>query len=155
MSRTGTLPPEALPAGAWRGRMPVRFAHCDPAGIVYFARYFDMMNGVVEDWFAEALGLDYHDIIARRRVGLGYVSARAEFRRPARMGEALTFVLLIERIGRSTAALDLHGYNAGEPALTGHLIMVATSLETHRAIPLPADIRAGLERYRERCRCLS
>ena len=46
-----------LPAGAWRITVPVRFSHCDPASIVYFPRYFDMINGVVEDWFAGALGL--------------------------------------------------------------------------------------------------
>jgi len=152
VSRAEVIQLESLPAGAWRGQVPVRFSHCDPAGIVYFARYFDMMNGVVEDWFAGALGLDYHDIIGRRRTGLGYVSAQVEFLRPARMGEVLVFVPLIERIGGASATLSLRGYNAGQPALAGRLVMVTTSLETHRAIPLPADIRSGMESYRERYR---
>ena len=33
----------------------VRFEHCDPAGIVFYPRYFEMINGTVEDWFEEDL----------------------------------------------------------------------------------------------------
>ena len=64
MSKPGErAPASALPAGAWRIIVPVRFSHCDPAGIVYFPRYFDMINGVVEDWFAGTLGLPHHHFI--------------------------------------------------------------------------------------------
>jgi 4-hydroxybenzoyl-CoA thioesterase len=33
---------------AYQREVLVRFAHCDPAGIVFYARYFEMINGVVE-----------------------------------------------------------------------------------------------------------
>ena len=33
--------------------LPIRFRHCDAAGIVFYPRYFEMMNDLVEDWFAE------------------------------------------------------------------------------------------------------
>ena len=35
--------------------IPVRFQHTDPAGIVFYPRYFEMINQVIEDWFAEKL----------------------------------------------------------------------------------------------------
>ena len=47
MKRQDRIKGSDLPAGAWRITVPVRFSHCDPAGIVYFPRYFDMINGVV------------------------------------------------------------------------------------------------------------
>jgi 4-hydroxybenzoyl-CoA thioesterase len=153
VSRAYHLPLASLASGCWRGRQKVRFAHCDPAGIVYFARYFDMMNSAVEDWFVEALGLDYHDIIGRRRVGLGYARAETDFLRPSRMGDRLTFAILVERIGGASVNLRLHAYNDDEPALEGKLVMVSTSLETNRAIPVPPDIRARLEQYQELCGC--
>ncbi|CPO21707.1 4-hydroxybenzoyl CoA thioesterase [Bordetella pertussis] len=28
----------------------VRFRHCDPAGIVFYPRYFEMINDFVEEW---------------------------------------------------------------------------------------------------------
>ena len=35
----------------------IRFAHCDPAGIVFFPQYLVMINNLVEDWVTDALGM--------------------------------------------------------------------------------------------------
>ena len=37
----------------------IRFAHCDPAGIVFFPQYLVMVNNLVEDWVTDALGVPY------------------------------------------------------------------------------------------------
>ncbi|MDF2808997.1 MAG: acyl-CoA thioesterase [Microvirga sp.] len=140
---------QAPGARAWRTVVPIRFSHCDPAGIVYFARYFDLMNGVVEDWFSAALEIDYHEMIGPRRIGLGYVSAGADFVRPGFMGDQLECAVVVERIGRTSLTLHIHAFRALERVLLARLVIVTTSLETHRAIPLPDDLRASLERYQE------
>jgi 4-hydroxybenzoyl-CoA thioesterase len=142
----------ALPRAAWRTTILVRFAHCDPAGIVYYARFFDMMNGVIEDWFAQNLGLDYHAFIGPRRVGLGYAKADADFFATATMGDRLTFAVLVDRIGGASVALDLHAHRGADPILSARLVIVTTSLVEHRSIPLPDDFREALETYRESCR---
>ena len=86
-----------MDARAARGRncgptdVIIRFSHCDPAGIVYFPRAFDILNGVVEDWFGEGLGLDYHDIVGRRRIGLGYAHAECDFAKPAQWATCSTY----------------------------------------------------------------
>jgi 4-hydroxybenzoyl-CoA thioesterase len=150
--RNAPPPLAALPAAAWRGDQKVRFSHCDPAGIVYFARYFDLMNGAVEDFFSEALGLSYAEFIGPRRVGLGYGHVEADFARVAAMGEILTFAILVERIGNASLALAVHAYRGEEPILTMRSVIVTTSLVEHRAIPIPDDLRAALARYEEACR---
>jgi acyl-CoA thioesterase FadM len=33
----------------------IRFQHIDYAGIVFYPRFLEMLNGLVEDWFEEAL----------------------------------------------------------------------------------------------------
>jgi len=136
---------------AWRTAVPIRFSHCDPAGIVYFARYFDLLNGVVEDWFCRELKIDYHEMIGPRRIGLGYVSAKAEFAKPSFMGDQLECAVVIRRIGRSSLMLQIHASRRSDPVLLAELVIVATSLETHQSIPLPDDLRAALERYQEKC----
>jgi acyl-CoA thioesterase FadM len=136
---------------AWRTVVPIRFSHCDPAGIVYFARYFDLLNGVVEDWFGDALGIDYHEMIGPRRIGLGYVSAGADFAKPGFMGDRLDFAVLVERIGRTSVTLRIHALRSSEPVLQARLVIVTTSLVTHTPIALPDDLRAALERYQENC----
>ena len=59
-----TSPPNAAhrfvpPVGAFTRSIPIRFSHCDPAGIVYFPHYFNMFNGLIEDWYAQELRYDY------------------------------------------------------------------------------------------------
>ena len=152
MKRQDRIKGSDLPAGAWRITVPVRFSHCDPAGIVYFPRYFDMINGVVEDWFAGALGLAHHTFIRDRRIGLGPAHAEADFMTPGFLADELVFAVLVERLGNSSLALSVHAHRGEEPVLIARLVIVTTSLDEHRAVPIPDDLRAALERYRERCR---
>ena len=35
----------------------VGFRHCDPAGIVFYPRYAEMVNDTVEHWFKHGLGV--------------------------------------------------------------------------------------------------
>ena len=151
MTRREPLAASALPRAAWRTTILVRFAHCDPAGIVYYARFFDMMNGAIEDWFAQSLGLDYHAFIGPRRIGLGYAKADANFFAPAMMGDRVTFAVLVDRIGGASLSLALHAHRGETPVLSARLVMVTTSLDQHRSIPLPDDLRAAVHRYREAC----
>jgi len=142
----------AMPSDrAWRGTVAIRFSHCDPAGIVYFARYFDLLNGVVEDWFGEALGIDYHEMIGPRRIGLGYANAGADFHRPGFMGDRLDCAVTVERIGQKSFTLRIHAFRMSEPVLVARFVIVTTFLESHTSIALPDDLRAALERYQENC----
>jgi len=148
----------ALPAAAHRQQLMIRFSHCDPAGIVYFAHYFDIANGVVEDFFPAALGLSYHAFIGPRRIGLGFAHAECDFVKPSKMGDHLTFAVLVDAIGTASITFTLLGYRTAhgsrdvEPALAMRLVMVTTSLIEHRAVPVPDDLRAAVERYKETCR---
>ena len=40
---------------SYQKEVQVRFGHCDPATFVYYPRYFEMLNGFIEDWFEEGL----------------------------------------------------------------------------------------------------
>ena len=37
---------------AFRTQRPLRFGDCDPSGIAYFPAYFNLLVGVVEEFFA-------------------------------------------------------------------------------------------------------
>ncbi|MGP9820080.1 acyl-CoA thioesterase [Salinarimonas sp. NSM] len=153
MSARITPPARArLAAGVHVAPVKIRFAHCDPAGIVYFARWFDMINGVIEDFFGAALGLDYHVLIRDRRVGLGYGQAHADYLKPGMMGDVVDFAVLVERIGGASLGLMVPGYRGDEPVIAARLVIVTTDLNAHRAIRLPDDLRAALAAYEERCR---
>ena len=63
MARFESMTLSELPGGVWRTRLPVRFGSCDPAGIVYTPEYLNLFNGVIEDWYGDALGLPYHELV--------------------------------------------------------------------------------------------
>jgi 4-hydroxybenzoyl-CoA thioesterase len=134
----------------WSTEVEIRFSHCDPAGIVYFATAFDILNGVVEDWFSKGLGLPYHDIIMKRRVGLGYGRASCDFRKPAKMGDRLTYAVAIERLGTKSLTLAIAATRGADLILEASMVIVVTDLDRHVSVAIPDDIRAALEAYQAR-----
>lgn len=140
-----------LPPGCFRMQRPIRFSHCDPAGIVYFPVYFDMFNGAVEDWFTQGLDIDYATMILQRRLGLPIVHAECDFVIPSRMGDTLTLGVLLERLGRSSLQLRINGEHEGQVRLSGSLTVVTTSLDDFAAVPIPDDIREAMKRYQAGC----
>ena len=94
--------PFVPPASAFTRSVPIRFSHCDPAGIVYFPHYFNMFNGLIEDWYTQELGYNYAELIMGSQFGFPFVHIECDFKIPSRMGEVIDLTLLVERIGRSS-----------------------------------------------------
>ena len=125
----------------------IRFAHCDPAGIVFFPQYFVLFNGLVEDWVSEGLNISYAALIADRRVGLPTVKLEVEFKAVSRMGDDVSLSLAVQRVGRSSVTLQLECAVPGELRVRMTQVLVSTHLDTHRAIALPEDLRAAMLRF--------
>lgn len=126
----------------------LRFGDCDPAGIAYFPRYFDLLNGVVEDWWS-AMGHPWKILFGRRRIGLPTVRFEADFRAPAFLEDELHFSLSIKHIGTRSVELRHFVRRDGKVLWQASQILVATSLETHRSIAWPDDLRAALFSFQE------
>jgi len=137
-----------MSAAEFRRARMVRFSDCDPAGIVFYPQYFVMLNGLVEDWVSEGLGIDYHALIAERRIGLPTVRLEADFRAVSRMGDHVMLGLSVERLGSRSIALALRCFDPASDELRMQLkqVLVTTSLESHRAVEIPDDLRAAVLR---------
>jgi 4-hydroxybenzoyl-CoA thioesterase len=125
----------------------IRFSHCDPAGIVYFVNFFDMVSGAVEDWFSEAFGYDAHSTFIRSRVGFPIVNTGCEFFRPCHLGDRLELALTIARLGRSSIEFSVTGSVAGDEKFRARHKVVLMSLDSQRALPIPDDLRAKIQPY--------
>ncbi|HTO42490.1 MAG TPA: acyl-CoA thioesterase [Burkholderiales bacterium] len=125
----------------------IRFAHCDPAGIVYFPRFFDLAHSTMEDWFASGLQQPLPDLIRDRRIGTPTVSVQCEFVKPLRMGDTLRFEMRVLKAGNASLQLAYTGKKDG----VEHLRMVQTiafmALDGGSATPIPADLRPRIEEY--------
>ena len=127
---------------------PIRFAHCDLAGIVFFPQYLVLFNHLLEDWFTHGLGIAYADFIGRRRIGTPTVRLECDFRAISRMGEDVTFSITPERVGGKSLTLAIEARCGDELRVSARQALVFTSLDTHRAIDMPADVRAALQERR-------
>lgn len=125
----------------------VRFSHCDPAGIIFFPQYFVLLNGVVEDWFTQALGIDYARLIGHQRIGLPTVSLQCDFLAPSRMGEQIEFQLRVGRVGKRSITLDVECVGADGIRLRLRQVLVTTSLINHVSIDIPPDVLLAIERW--------
>jgi 4-hydroxybenzoyl-CoA thioesterase len=131
----------------FRRERRIRFSDCDPAGIVFYPQYFVMLNGLVEDWVDDALGIGYRRLVIERRVGLPTVRLEADFRVVSQLGDRVELVLAVERLGGRSLTLNLRCEGAGgELRMHVRQVLVTTSLLTHRAIDIPPDLRAAIAR---------
>lgn len=136
------------PPGRFARTQLIRFSHCDPAGIVFFPQYLVMFNQLVEDWFNEGLGVNYAGMIAGRHVGLPIVRLECDFRAISRLGDTVQLGLAVERAGGRSLTLALQCTGAdGELRVASRQVLVFTSLQTHRAIDIPPDVREALTRF--------
>ncbi len=134
-------------------RVDVRFGDCDPAGIVYFPRFFDLFHQAMETWFAAGLGLAYASLIVDRKIGFPAVHSEADFKAPCALGETIEVELRVARLGRSSIGLEyvVRGV-AGDIRLTGATTSVVMDLDPaspgfRRGLPIPDDLRARIQRF--------
>ena len=140
--------------GVHRHRLEVHFGDCDPAGIVYFPRFFDFFHRAMESWFGDALGLAYDQLILEDKIGFPAVHTEADFRSPCRFGEALVIEVRLARMGRTslTLAYEVMGEAQDDTRLTGQTVCAVMDLdpehETHmRAVALPGSLRDAMLRF--------
>jgi 4-hydroxybenzoyl-CoA thioesterase len=62
------------------------------------------------------------------------------------MGENLTFSITPERVGGKSLTVTIEVRHGDELRVGARQVLVFTDLGTHRAIDIPADVRAALEK---------
>jgi 4-hydroxybenzoyl-CoA thioesterase len=124
----------------------VRFQHCDPAGIVFYPRYFEMLNATVEEWFATRLGHSFADIHGGMRAGVPTAALSAEFQAPSRLGETLDFALALTGVGRASCALRVAATCEGAPRVGFASTLVWIGMDDGRPRPWPPALRERLMR---------
>ena len=126
----------------------IEFNHCDPAGIVFYPRYFEMVNSVIENFFADVVRRSFAAMHkAGGTNGVPAVAMEAVFQRPSRLGEKVRFTLKVERVGGSSVKLWVEGQ--GPDGLRLRVGMTLAWIHGMKAAPWPAEMRAALESYKE------
>ncbi|OZI78849.1 acyl-CoA thioesterase [Bordetella genomosp. 2] len=135
-------------AAPFASEVEVRFRHCDPAGIVFYPRYFEMINDFVEEWFDKGMDLPFHALHVERQIGTPLVSVQCDFCAPSRWHEKLRQELTVQRIGGASfsAAVRFLGPD-GATRLAAALTIVTVDLRNMHSTPLPDDLRQRMQAF--------
>jgi 4-hydroxybenzoyl-CoA thioesterase len=112
----------------------VLFQHCDPAGIVFYPRYFEMINATVEAWFAH-IGLSFGELHGKRFLGVPTASIQSRFVAPSRLEDELEWQLGINQTGRSSLELQIHANCNDQPRVRTTLTLVLVDTNSGRPTP--------------------
>lgn len=101
----------------------IRFKHVDYAGIVFYPRFLEMLNDLVEDWFEEALDRPFSKI--HETNGIPTVDLKVQFKKAARIGEILTKKLWVIQLGGASVTCGFRFEDeTGKTCLEGEVTLV-------------------------------
>ena len=120
----------------------IKFRHCDPAGIVFYPRFFEMMNDTVEAFFAQRLAYPFSEM--HQTSGIPTAQINAQFHAPSRLGDVLEITLTCTRLGRSSLDLGYQAMCGQELRFTGKSTIVFIN-KTGKSQPWTDRIRTILQ----------
>jgi len=136
----------------FRCTFTVRFGDCDPAAIVFYPRYVEMLNNTCEEWFEKGLAEAWGKMHRADHRGMPIVDLHVRFLRPSRLGEHLDFSLVLTSLGRSAVTLEIAADGEGddgkvERRIEAQLKLVHSDLRGPKAIPIPPELRERMKPF--------
>lgn len=123
----------------------VRFAEVDAAGIVFFARAFEIAHAAFEGLLSE-VGLPLAEILVTQPWIMPLVHAEADYKAPMRLGDKLVVGVRVERIGRTSVSLRFE-ITGDQPHVVVRHVHVCMDRGSGRPIAIPAALRAAFAAY--------
>jgi 4-hydroxybenzoyl-CoA thioesterase len=130
----------------------VQWGDCDPAGIVFYPRYFEWFDAGTILLFEKATGLTKIKMLEKYGgAGLALIEAGAKFAVPSQYGDDIEIETIVKEFGRSSFSMLHRVTKAGLPALEGHEKRVWTVRDPGdknrlRSAPIPPEVLAGFHR---------
>lgn len=133
-----------VPADGFVYTTRVAMRHTDAAGVIFFARYFELMHDAFEA-FMESRGLPAPTILHETHYVLPVVQAECDYRAALRWGDPLRIMVTVEEVRRRSFTLRYRFLNAaGKLAGAGRTTQVSVHKDKGHAIPLPPELVRAL-----------
>ena len=128
--------------------IPIRFGDVDHARIVYYPHFFHFCHVAMEELFAKAVGVPYHEVIGRERLGYPTVHIETDFEKTVGFGETLKMEVSVLRIGRSSVDFRFEGRRGsdGATAFVAKITTVCVDMDRFSSVPIPEAHRAAFAR---------
>ena len=98
----------------FRRQLTIAWGDCDPAGIVFNPRFFEMFDASSWMLFEAALGVKAQDLAsAYGIVGIALVDARANFLKPAKFGDTIEIASRVSEFRKSSFDIEHKSHGRG------------------------------------------
>jgi acyl-CoA thioester hydrolase len=131
----------------FRHRIRVRFAECDPQGVVFYAHYLAYFDIAITELYREALGA--YQALLDHGVDMVVAEAGIRYRASARFDDEIELVASLTRLGTTstTTAVSIERVGDGALLVEGELRHVFVDREQMTKREPPDAVRRGLEPY--------
>ena len=129
----------------------VRFGEIDYARVMYYPRFFHLYHQTFEEWFSNALGAPYPDLVVGENLGFPAVRIESEFHNPLVYGDRISVRLQLEKIGAKSLICNytIIRLSDGEVAASARITTVAVDNDSFKSVEIPAIWRDRFERFQE------
>jgi 4-hydroxybenzoyl-CoA thioesterase len=104
----------------FRRQLTIEWGQCDPAGIVFNSRFFEIFDSSSWQLFEAALGVKRHELAATFGImGIPLVDVRANFFKPIKFGDVVDVASRISEFRRSSFDVEHRLSVDGELAVEG------------------------------------
>ena len=104
----------------FRKQLTIAWGQCDPAGIVFNSRFFEMFDTSTWKLFEAALGVKPHELAtAFGIIGIPLVDVRANFLKPIKFGDLVDMTSRVSEFRRSSFDVEHRLSVNGELAVEG------------------------------------
>ena len=129
----------------------IEWCDCDPAGIIFYPRYFEIFDTGTTALFERALGMSKIAYLKAYDIaGHPVVETRARFRQPTRFGDDISIETTLVECGESTFKLEHRVSKGGALAVEGFETRVwvkrdAGNPRRMQPQPIPAEVVSRLK----------
>jgi 4-hydroxybenzoyl-CoA thioesterase len=124
----------------------VLFKHCDPAGIVFYPRFFEMINDAVEAMFSDLLGWPFESMHPAN--GVPTAEFKVRFKAPCRHGDQLDLCLTLQRLGGSSLSLTTEARKVDQICFVADQVLVCVGADG-RPVAWPKPVRDKINEIME------
>ncbi len=133
-----------------RRKVLIEWGDCDPAGIVFFPRYFEWFDACTAALFALA-GYPKQELIRAHGIAIPIVETRSRFLIPSRFGDEVTVETTITRFSRSSFGVHHRMLKGADLAVECFETRVWTGIEPGvperlKSRPIPEAVKQSLSR---------
>lgn len=117
----------------------IEWGDCDPAGIVFYPRFFAFFDGSTAALFEQALGMTKFEFLKTYNcAGIPLVDTRAKFVTPAKFGDVIVIESFVKEFRRSSFDVEHRLLNNNQLGAEG----IETRVWTGRDAADPGRIRS-------------